>query len=107
MRIAGSVRTMSLTAAIGLVACGRDDLTAPPPRTSPPLGLTASASVLPFDVLGASHVPPGQACKAVGYHQFDFWVGNWDVHNADGSLGGTNVVKSRLGGCVVEENWTG
>jgi hypothetical protein len=68
---------------------------------------TPSASVLPIDVLGASHVPGGLACKTVAYHQFDFWIGNWDVYSPAGALAGTNVVKSRLGGCVVEENWTG
>lgn len=66
-----------------------------------------NASIFPVDVLGASHVPPGQACRSTAYHQFDFWLGNWDVHTAAGALAGTNVVKSRLGGCVVEENWTG
>ena len=24
--------------------------------------------------------PPGKACSAAEYHQFDFWIGQWDVH---------------------------
>ena len=103
MRNAGVVSFLPIAAMIGVVACGPADLVSP--RAS--LLRSASASVLPLDVLGASHVPPGQSCNAAGYHQFDFWIGSWDAHNAAGALAGTNVVKSRLSGCVVEENWTG
>ena len=66
----------------------------------------ASRSPLPVAAFGAKHVPGG-VCKAAPYHQFDFWLGSWDAYTAKGQLGGTNIVKSKLGGCVVEENWTG
>jgi hypothetical protein len=48
-------------------------------------------------------VPPNPApgCTAAAYHQFDFWVGDWDINGA------RNIIPSRLGGCIVEENWTG
>jgi hypothetical protein len=46
-------------------------------------------------------------CAAAENRQFDFWVGNWDVFNPQGELEGTNDVRSILGGCVVQENWTG
>lgn len=39
--------------------------------------------------------------------QFDFWVGEWDVYNAQGQLAGTNSVQLILGDCVLTENWTG
>jgi hypothetical protein len=66
-----------------------------------------AVTLLPFDAFGPT--PDGQStgCKAAPYHQFDFWLGNWDVYNGQNKLAGTNVVRSRLGGCVVEENWTG
>ena len=104
MRIISLVRVAPLVAALG-VACQNDGLMAP--RAAAPPALTARASLLPIDVLGSNHVPPGQACNSAGYHQFDFWVGNWDVRGPTGGLAGTNVVKSLLDGCVVEENWTG
>ena len=39
-------------------------------------------------------------------HRFDFWVGDWDVRNAQGARAGTSSVQKILGGCVVFENWT-
>jgi hypothetical protein len=103
------MRTMSIVSAAPLVACAwlaacRTDVTGP--HAMAPFADASTASLVPIDVLGSNHVPPGQACKAAAYHEFDFWVGNWDVRGPAGGLAGTNVVKSRLGGCVVEENWT-
>ena len=41
------------------------------------------------------------------FRQFDFWVGEWDVHNnANGNLAGRNRIESRENGCVLVENWT-
>jgi hypothetical protein len=96
------VTAAAVAATIGVAACSSENVVsasvAAPPR--------AAASLIPIDVLGSNHVPPGQACKAAGYHEFDFWIGNWDVRGPAGGFSGTNVVKSRLDGCVVEENWT-
>jgi hypothetical protein len=41
------------------------------------------------------------------FREFDFWVGEWDVHTADGKLAGRNVIESSHRGCVLIENWTG
>ena len=87
---------------LGLVACNSESVVRPQLRE-----VDAHAALLPIDVLGSNHVPPGQACRAAGYHDFDFWIGQWDVRGPAGGLAGTNVVKSRVGGCVVEENWVG
>ncbi len=38
---------------------------------------------------------------------FDFWVGTWDVHTADGSFAGTNVIERAERGCVLVERWFG
>jgi tetratricopeptide (TPR) repeat protein len=46
-------------------------------------------------------------CRAARHHEFDFWVGSWDVKNAAGQAVGTSQVDSILDGCVVLENWTG
>ena len=70
------------------------------------LTTASSPSPLPLDAFGGTHVAGG-VCKAAPYHQFDFWLGTWDAYTPKGTLGGTNHVKSKLGGCVVEENWTG
>ncbi len=46
-------------------------------------------------------------CDAPECHQFDFWIGDWDVFTSDGQLAGTNKVERILGGCVLTENWEG
>ncbi len=38
--------------------------------------------------------------------QFDFWAGNWEVTTPDGKVAGYNDIKSLLGGCVLQENYT-
>jgi len=47
------------------------------------------------------------ACSAAEYHQFDFWIGEWDVHTADGKLAGTNRIEREYDGCVVHERYVG
>ncbi|MBT8092805.1 MAG: hypothetical protein KJN77_07200 [Gammaproteobacteria bacterium] len=37
---------------------------------------------------------------------FDFWVGSWDVHTADGKFVGSNDIERAERGCVLIENWS-
>ena len=47
-------------------------------------------------------------CSSEAHRQFDFWVGEWDVYDTKGdTIVGYNHIKSILGDCVIEENWTG
>jgi hypothetical protein len=54
------------------------------------------------------------AAQAVGapcetkpeWHQFDFWIGKWDV-KSQGALVGHSEIQQILGTCVILENWTG
>ena len=39
-------------------------------------------------------------------HLFDFWIGEWDVANAQGQPAGRSSVQQILSQCVVFENWT-
>lgn len=41
------------------------------------------------------------------FGDFDFWVGEWDVHTADGTLAGQNSISRAERGCVLVENWSG
>jgi tetratricopeptide (TPR) repeat protein len=46
-------------------------------------------------------------CRSAEYHEFDFWVGNWDVRAPNGGASvGHNVVTSEQEGCLVVEHWT-
>lgn len=40
------------------------------------------------------------------FSEFDFWVGEWDVHVAGGTFAGSNVIQRAERGCVLLENWT-
>ncbi len=47
-------------------------------------------------------------CATKGHHQFDFWVGEWEVfHTQADTVVGYNRIEKTLNGCLVEENWTG
>lgn len=41
------------------------------------------------------------------FSAFDFWVGAWDVHVADGGFAGSNEITRSERGCVLIENWQG
>jgi tetratricopeptide (TPR) repeat protein len=36
---------------------------------------------------------------------FDFWLGEWDVFDPEGTLAGTSRISSETGGRIIEENW--
>ena len=110
MSLPRRVRTPLLaTLAAGVAACGSDSIDAPPTAPAAPTLSSATAlaaELVPID--GAAGGTRQRGCPGPKHRQFDFWVGNWDVFTGAGTvLTGTNEVKSLLGGCVVEENWTG
>lgn len=51
--------------------------------------------------------PTQPACADTAHHQFDFWLGEWDVSTPDGKRAGHNHIVSIAGGCGLEEQWTG
>ncbi len=61
--------------------------------------------------LAAAHAetPPAKspACAAAEFHQFDFWIGDWDVTNPQGKPAGRNRIEAIVGGCAISEDWTG
>ena len=44
-------------------------------------------------------------CQAPQFHQFDFWVGDWDVQSPTGQHLGTNLITREQDGCVLVEHW--
>lgn len=46
-------------------------------------------------------------CSSPEHHQFDFWIGSWEVHEPDGTFAGTNRIEPLFGGCVLRESWEG
>jgi len=50
--------------------------------------------------------PTGATCTDKLHHQFDFWIGAWQV-SAGGKQVGTNRIDALLDGCALLENWVG
>ncbi len=45
-------------------------------------------------------------CADAAYEQFDFWLGSWIVHGADGTHSGENRIEKSADGCRLDEHWT-
>ncbi len=39
------------------------------------------------------------------HRQFDFWLGEWEVHDGKGKLQGRNSIESVEKGCAIREQW--
>lgn len=61
------------------------------PATAAPAAPTAPATPPP---------PPPES------HQFDFWLGDWDVFDAQGAPGGKSHIESIAEGNALLENWS-
>ena len=72
------------------------------------LSLAALACGAAAPALSQAQPPavPGP-CAAPEHHQFDFWLGDWEVRTPEGKLAGHNTITRTLGGCVLQENWRG
>lgn len=46
------------------------------------------------------------ACDSPEHRQFDFWLGEWNIHTPDGKLAGVNHISREHDGCVVHERYT-
>ncbi len=74
------------------------------PRVSCILLLTLLAS----QAAAAQGSPSREAaCLAPEHRQFDFWIGEWDVQLPNGKPAGINRIEPILGGCALQESWTG
>jgi hypothetical protein len=46
------------------------------------------------------------ACDSPEHREFDFWIGDWQVHTPAGKLAGANRIERDYGGCVLHERYT-
>lgn len=70
------------------------------PSQPPPAGAEAPEAVA---APAPSDAPP--PCTGDGFRQFDFWVGEWDVHVGGRDAPARNSIASLHGGCVVRESY--
>jgi hypothetical protein len=69
-------------------------------------GSIVLASTFSAMVAGAQQTQaPPPDCSAAEHRQFDFWIGSWDVFNAQGKQSGKSEVTSALKGCTLHERW--
>lgn len=60
-----------------------------------------------YDILIAEmNVQAFPCAHQEGFDEFDFWLGEWDVHLANGTPAGSNVIKKEEEGCVLIERWS-
>ncbi len=78
------------------------------PVTISILILTAAPLSYSQDEAASSAAPQEPPCEQrEEFSQFDFWLGEWDVHLANGTLAGSNKIEKRQAGCALLENWVG
>jgi hypothetical protein len=50
--------------------------------------------------------PPPLGCNTPESHQFDFWLGKWEVHpNGVERVVAHSLIEKKYTGCAVRENW--
>jgi len=67
-------------------------------------GLTASVFAQTNPPASPPPKPPSLPPES---HQFDFWLGAWDVTTPDGKPAGTSLIQSIANGAGLLENWEG
>ncbi len=81
-------------------------------------GLSGKDRILENDQLVKLKGSPGYAevldqldsnafpCRDPKYHEFDFWLGTWEVKTANGVVAGTNSITAKESECMLLEEWT-
>ena len=61
-------------------------------------------------IVAAKPAPPSTGCPAASnpeQHQFDFWIGKWEVTGANGKVAGHSRIEPISDGCGISEHWNG
>jgi hypothetical protein len=93
---------LAFAGAAGLAGVALAAQKAPAKKATP----SSSPAATPYPAV-TSAPAPSAACAGPQYRQFDFWLGEWDLVGADGKKSAEDKVVSILGGCAIQENWTG
>jgi hypothetical protein len=64
----------------------------------------SAALLIALAAPAAAQVPAG--CDTPESHQFDFWVGKWEVHpNGADKIIAHSLIEKKYTGCAIRENW--
>ena len=71
------------------------------------LAFFATISIVPSACAASADVPKATACAFPDYHQFDFWIGDWDAFDIGGPAAPSAHVRVDriLDGCVLLEQY--
>jgi hypothetical protein len=74
-----------------------------------PVSLASAFAGLALAAAPASAQQPQQKpkCDTPAHRQFDFWIGEWEVTDAQGQKAGENTITLILEDCVLHESWDG
>jgi hypothetical protein len=67
--------------------------------------LLLSLTLLPAAAAQQNRAAP-PPCSDPAHRQFDFWLGEWEVFQAD-TLAGHSRISRPIGDCMIFEEWTG
>jgi hypothetical protein len=62
---------------------------------------------LPVMAQQSTPATPASRCAAAQHRQFDFWIGEWEVHDPSGKRVGENRITRIHDGCALLEEWRG
>ena len=63
-----------------------------------------SAFALPLCALLSAQAPAVKPCTSPEHHQFDFWIGEWEVRDPAGKIAGHNRIEPIA--CGLQEHWS-
>ena len=92
----------------GVVSAEAPAASPPPAAPTPAAAAPKVAAPTPAPPAAAAPTAPKAAdCSAPEHHQFDFWIGRWDVFDSKtGERAGTSLIEGLYSGCVIRENWS-
>ena len=75
-------------------------------KLSPVIGamIAASPALASGQQTSTTPATSPEPCSATEYHQFDFWMGRWDVYDRAGTLVAHSLVEP-VYGCGIREKW--
>ncbi len=68
--------------------------------------LPCPALLLALCLAAPGHAQTHDCSEEAAYRAFDFWLGDWAVHDAKGQLAGHNRISAIENGCALREQWT-
>ncbi len=69
--------------------------------------VAAALALLAGTAPGWAAEPPSGCAEMPAALVLEFWLGDWEVRDADGNLQGTSRIEAAVGGCAVLEHWSG